>query len=246
MEEIALLRGGVCGGGRARREDPFERRSIHYEVARASCAAPMQSILGLRQRHRAGPHSQRRSLHSWKRLPSPPSAAGRGKGKAKANAAMSHVFVVFGAGRQGTAAIHDLVVHCDAKYVMVVEPDAGRARRARERLAKILKKEAGKLRFAAARGGCRALQGGRRAELRALSGQRRAHAPRAEGESSLLRPGRQPGDRRRAGAPGARSIRRRSWPIAASRPASRTSWRSTVRASTVATRCTCAAAGCRS
>lgn len=63
---------------------------------------------------------------------------------------MPHVYVVFGAGRQGTAAIHDLALHCDAEYVLVVEPDAGRARRARERLSKILKKEAGKLRFAAA------------------------------------------------------------------------------------------------
>src|SRR5262245_35567958 len=34
-----------------------------------------------------------------------------------------HAYVVFGAGRQGTAAVHDLATNCDARGVLVVEPD---------------------------------------------------------------------------------------------------------------------------
>lgn len=60
-----------------------------------------------------------------------------------------HRYIVFGAGRQGTAAIHDLVTHCDATHVTVVEPDAGRAKAARARLAKILGKQSSLVRYAA-------------------------------------------------------------------------------------------------
>lgn len=60
-----------------------------------------------------------------------------------------HRYIVFGAGRQGTAAIHDLVTHCDAAHVTVVEPDAGRAKAARARLAKILGKQSSLVRYAA-------------------------------------------------------------------------------------------------
>jgi saccharopine dehydrogenase-like NADP-dependent oxidoreductase len=51
---------------------------------------------------------------------------------------MGHRYVVFGAGRQGTAAVHDLVAHCDADAVVAVEPDAQRARVAKARLAQVL------------------------------------------------------------------------------------------------------------
>jgi len=50
-------------------------------------------------------------------------------------------YVVFGAGRQGTAAIHDLALHCDAREIKVVEPDASRAKAARGRLEKLLAKD---------------------------------------------------------------------------------------------------------
>lgn len=59
-------------------------------------------------------------------------------------------YVVFGAGRQGTAAVYDLVVNCQAQSVMVVEPDAQRSRQASARLARLLGKNASKLRFARA------------------------------------------------------------------------------------------------
>lgn len=49
-------------------------------------------------------------------------------------------YVVFGAGRQGLAALHDLVVHCGARRVTAVEPDAKRAKHAGDRLAKLLRK----------------------------------------------------------------------------------------------------------
>jgi lysine 6-dehydrogenase len=62
---------------------------------------------------------------------------------------MSHRYVVFGAGRQGTAAAHDLVVHCEASAVLVVEPDRARAKAASERLTRILKKSAAVVRVAA-------------------------------------------------------------------------------------------------
>ncbi|MCY2959402.1 MAG: saccharopine dehydrogenase NADP-binding domain-containing protein [Planctomycetota bacterium] len=58
-------------------------------------------------------------------------------------------YVVFGAGRQGTAAAHDLVLHCEAREVLVVEPDAARGAAARKRLAKLLGVRARVLRFAA-------------------------------------------------------------------------------------------------
>jgi saccharopine dehydrogenase-like NADP-dependent oxidoreductase len=56
-------------------------------------------------------------------------------------------YVVFGAGRQGLAALHDLVVHCGAKSVLAVEPDASRAKLARARIAKVLGKRAGIVAF---------------------------------------------------------------------------------------------------
>lgn len=57
-------------------------------------------------------------------------------------------YVVFGAGRQGTAAVHDLVQHCEAREVLVVEPDAARAKAAKNRLAKLLGARAKVLRHA--------------------------------------------------------------------------------------------------
>ncbi len=51
-------------------------------------------------------------------------------------------YVVFGAGRQGTAAIHDLVLHCEAREVLVVEPDAARRNAAKRRLTKLLGRRA--------------------------------------------------------------------------------------------------------
>ena len=53
-----------------------------------------------------------------------------------------HAYVVFGAGRQGTAAVHDLVLFADARTVLVVEPDAARGRAAKKRLARLLGKRA--------------------------------------------------------------------------------------------------------
>ena len=47
---------------------------------------------------------------------------------------MGHKYVVFGAGRQGTAAIHDLLVNCEADHVRVAEPDARAAGTAQARL----------------------------------------------------------------------------------------------------------------
>ncbi|MFN0008654.1 MAG: saccharopine dehydrogenase C-terminal domain-containing protein [Planctomycetota bacterium] len=61
-------------------------------------------------------------------------------------------YVVFGAGRQGTAAIHDLAVNCAASEVLVVEPDGARARDAERRLARLLGKGARRLRFAGGAG----------------------------------------------------------------------------------------------
>jgi len=60
---------------------------------------------------------------------------------------VSHRYVVFGAGRQGTAALHDLVLHADAAAVVAVEPDAARAKRARSRLARLLGRRARTLRI---------------------------------------------------------------------------------------------------
>lgn len=61
-------------------------------------------------------------------------------------------YVVFGAGRQGTAAIHDLALNCGASEVLVVEPDAARAQAAGGRLARLLGKRARRLRFVAGAG----------------------------------------------------------------------------------------------
>lgn len=58
-------------------------------------------------------------------------------------------YVVFGAGRQGTAAVHDLVLHCEAREVLVVEPDANRRKAAARRLAKLLGRRGRVLHFAA-------------------------------------------------------------------------------------------------
>lgn len=58
-----------------------------------------------------------------------------------------YAYVVFGAGRQGTAAIHDLALNCEARSVLVVEPDAARAKDAAARLTKLLGKKAGCLEF---------------------------------------------------------------------------------------------------
>ena len=59
-------------------------------------------------------------------------------------------YVVFGAGRQGTAAIHDLALNCDAREIKVVEPDPARAKAARARLEKLVDKDAVALSFATA------------------------------------------------------------------------------------------------
>lgn len=50
---------------------------------------------------------------------------------------MAYSYVVFGAGRQGTAAIYDLLTCCEADRVLVVEPNAAACERARERLVRI-------------------------------------------------------------------------------------------------------------
>ena len=57
-------------------------------------------------------------------------------------------YTVFGAGRQGTAAIHDLVLNCEADGVLVVEPDSARRQGASARLAKLLGKRASRVSYA--------------------------------------------------------------------------------------------------
>ena len=47
---------------------------------------------------------------------------------------MGYVYAVFGAGRQGTAAIHDLLLSCEADSVLAVEPSAEARARAGARL----------------------------------------------------------------------------------------------------------------
>jgi saccharopine dehydrogenase-like NADP-dependent oxidoreductase len=59
-------------------------------------------------------------------------------------------YVVFGAGRQGTAAIHDLALNCEAGEILVVEPDAARAEAASARLEKLLGRLHRRLRFVSA------------------------------------------------------------------------------------------------
>lgn len=56
-------------------------------------------------------------------------------------------YILFGAGRQGTAAIHDLVTNCEAASVLVVDPDAARLKAAEQRLKGTLGKRASALRF---------------------------------------------------------------------------------------------------
>lgn len=56
-------------------------------------------------------------------------------------------YILFGAGRQGTAAIHDLVTNCEAASVLVVDPDAARLKAAEQRLKGTLGKRASTLRF---------------------------------------------------------------------------------------------------
>jgi len=63
--------------------------------------------------------------------------------------ATSPNYAVFGAGRQGTAAVHDLVLHCDAGEVLVFEPDVKRGAAAKKRLTQLLGTRAKTLRFAA-------------------------------------------------------------------------------------------------
>lgn len=59
-----------------------------------------------------------------------------------------YFYAVFGAGRQGTAAVHDLVRNCEASKLLVVEPDKARLAAARGRLSKLLGPRAAALRFA--------------------------------------------------------------------------------------------------
>ncbi len=63
-----------------------------------------------------------------------------------------HHYVVFGAGRQGTAAIHDLALHCDARGILAVEPDPARAKSAAKRLGTLLGRAAAKVRIASEAG----------------------------------------------------------------------------------------------
>lgn len=58
-------------------------------------------------------------------------------------------YAVIGAGRQGTAAVYDLVRNCNARRVLVVEPDARRRGVAQKRLSKLLGKQARAMTFAA-------------------------------------------------------------------------------------------------
>ena len=59
-----------------------------------------------------------------------------------------HRYVVFGAGRQGTAAIDDLVRHCDAREVLAVEPSRERREAARARIAALHGASAERVRWA--------------------------------------------------------------------------------------------------
>jgi lysine 6-dehydrogenase len=59
----------------------------------------------------------------------------------------NHRYAVFGAGRQGTAAMYDLVANCEASEVRVFEPDEARAKAAQARLAKLLGTRARSLKF---------------------------------------------------------------------------------------------------
>jgi saccharopine dehydrogenase-like NADP-dependent oxidoreductase len=50
---------------------------------------------------------------------------------------VGYKYVVFGAGRQGTAAIHDLLTNCQADRVLAVEPNASAAATAQARLQRL-------------------------------------------------------------------------------------------------------------
>jgi len=60
---------------------------------------------------------------------------------------MGYRYCVFGAGRQGVAAIYDLVKFCDADWVVVYEPNEKSRRRAHERLSDLLKDDYYKVLF---------------------------------------------------------------------------------------------------
>jgi saccharopine dehydrogenase-like NADP-dependent oxidoreductase len=62
---------------------------------------------------------------------------------------LKYHYVVFGAGRQGTAAIHDLIAFAEAGSVLVVEPDDARRKAAEVRIARLLPRTAAKLAWAA-------------------------------------------------------------------------------------------------
>ncbi len=61
---------------------------------------------------------------------------------------MGFNYVVFGAGRQGTAAIHDLVANCEAGRVRVIEPSGEAAERCRGHLEPLLGGEMDRVMFA--------------------------------------------------------------------------------------------------
>jgi len=61
---------------------------------------------------------------------------------------LKYQYVVFGAGCQGTAAIHDLIVFCEAGSVLVVEPDDARRAAAQARIARLLPRSGAKLHWA--------------------------------------------------------------------------------------------------
>lgn len=67
----------------------------------------------------------------------------------KASPHSKYDYLLFGAGRQGTAAVYDLAVHCEAKSILVIEPDRARARAAEQRLRKLLRGRPVALRFSA-------------------------------------------------------------------------------------------------
>ena len=58
---------------------------------------------------------------------------------------MGYKYCVFGAGRQGVAAIYDLVKYCNAEYVLVFEPSLTATLDAQERLAELLGSEYSKI-----------------------------------------------------------------------------------------------------
>jgi len=51
---------------------------------------------------------------------------------------MGYRYTVFGAGRQGLAAVYDLVLNCEADHVVVIDPDKSTLNQAEERLMEIL------------------------------------------------------------------------------------------------------------